>query len=319
MKSYLQFTLEGRDWWKPFLPYWIIVAAIQVVTQTLSRAQWALENAGLYALFTFLLALATAFVGWIFTIVILRIVARKVSYGGDTFEFNGKVGEFIGLNVGGILLTIITATIFAPWYIRRVMAYLASHTTWRGGPLDFKGKGGRLFLFFLVGVWAPVIVVMVIAAVTVGLDVLSGTATEPSAVTALLYTFIVLYTLTMFSYLLYKWYVNMDWKDVHVRWDTHFWPSFGMILGQVLLSAITITIYWPAACKRLYTYLAGKTVFERNNAPFAHAGFDGQKGFGLLWGQALLSIITLGIYIPWATSRIGKWLINATYVETTGN
>jgi uncharacterized membrane protein YjgN (DUF898 family) len=217
--------------------------------------------------------------------------------------------------VVGTLLSIITIGVFVPWYLRRIMAYLASHTTYKGTALEFKGRGGRLFLYFLVGVWAPVIVLVTIGLI-VGVLSFAASSTLPPAFYLGIVIF-VFYILVVFVYLVYKWYVNLTWKDVHIRWNTHFWPSFGMILGQVLLSIITISIYWPAAYKRLYRYFMERTIFERGDVQFAHMGFEGEKGFGLLWGQVLLSIITIGIYAPWAYSKIGKWLIGATYVETT--
>ena len=127
--------------------------------------------------------------------------------------------------------------------------------------------------------------------------------------------------LVPFIYLVYRWYVNFRWKDVSITWDTSFWPACGFILGQLLLTIVTIGIYWPAALLKLFRYFADKTVFTRGETVIGRLQFEGdlQKGFGLLWGQALLSVITLGVYIPWAVEKAGTWVASSTCYEKTGN
>jgi hypothetical protein len=55
----------------------------------------------------------------------------------------------------------------------------------------------------------------------------------------------------------------------------------------------------------LLTYSAGSVSKERS----------GGGGFGLLWGQTLLSIITIGFYLPWAYGKIGRWIASVTYYD----
>ena len=49
----------------------------------------------------------------------------KLSIGEHAFGFRGEVGPYIGMNVGGILLTMITLGIYMPWYMKRIISYLA--------------------------------------------------------------------------------------------------------------------------------------------------------------------------------------------------
>ena len=80
---------------------------------------------------------------------------------------------------------------------------------------------------------------------------------------------------------------------------------------------ITVGIYWPAAALRLYAYFVGRTVFERSGQRIGRLGFEGKigKGFGLIWGQGLLCLITLGIYIPWGYSKVLRWIAGNSYYE----
>jgi uncharacterized membrane protein YjgN (DUF898 family) len=324
MKSNLSFTLEGRDWWKPYLLYWIIVIAVEIVMQTSgSSTAWGKAHPEPALVIQLGFALVLWFVAMVFVIVFLRIIAPKLSCEGESFVFQGKIGEYIWLNVVGILLSIVTVGIFLPWYMRRVTDYMASKTSWRGTPLSFLGRGGRLFAYMLIGFWAPLIALIVVILLAVGVSASRGMKDgDPGSVqlvTMLVTFFFVLYILLVFIYLLYKWIVDISWRDVRVGWRTKFWPSFGLILGQVTLSLITVTVYWPAAYLRLYRYFIERTVLTRGEADIGRMGFEGdpRKGFGLIWGQTLLAIITLGVYAPWAYANIGRWLVGATFVERT--
>jgi uncharacterized membrane protein YjgN (DUF898 family) len=322
MKSNLSLSLHGRDWWKPFLPYWIVILAVEVVLQlTGTSSAWGKAHPGLAVVISLGSALAMWIVAMIFTIIFLRILAPKLSYEGESFAFQGKIGEYVWLNIVGILLSIITIGVFLPWYMRRVTDYLASKTSWRGTELKFLGRGGRLFLYMLVGLWAPLIVFIVVIALLVGLNAplttREGGVGSAQLVTMLATFFFVLYIFLVFVYLVYKWYVDFSWKDIRVSWKTKFWPSFGLVLGQTALSVITLSVYSPAAFLKLYRYFTERTVLTRGEAEMGHLGFEGRKGFGLIWGQTLLSIVTLGFYLPWAYANIGRWLVGDTVVERT--
>jgi len=321
MKMGLQLSLHGRDWWKPFLLYWIIVLAIDALLQLGgSNSAWGKAHPGLAIVAQLGLTLVLWIIVAVFYVVFARIVAPRLSVDGECFAFNGKIGEFLWLNVVGIFLSVVTVGVFLPWYARRVVDYMASRTSWRGSELKFLGRGGRLFVFMLLGFWAPLlalIVVSVIFIVTRGPHAASG-ATGSTRLTTMVVTLLfVLYILVVFLYLVYKWLVNFSWRDLRVGWKTRFWPSFGFVLGQVLLCIITVTIYWPTAYLNIYRYFTARTAFSRGETEIGYLAFHGSKGFGLLWGQFALSVVTLGVYLPWAYGNVGRWLVGATVLERT--
>jgi uncharacterized membrane protein YjgN (DUF898 family) len=91
------------------------------------------------------------------------------------------------------------------------------------------------------------------------------------------------------------------------------------LIPQILLSVITLFIYYPAAMVKIYRYLLNSSSFvDENNTERGHFGFEGAaaRGFGLLWAQGLLALITAGIYGPWAISKVSNWFLNNTYVES---
>jgi uncharacterized membrane protein YjgN (DUF898 family) len=319
LKTYFDFTLEGRDWAGPFIGYWVIFLLLYSPILLISRrAQDSMGASFVFVVFEIVLVIAVVILAAVFAIIFLRIILPKLSIGGKAFSFKGSIREYLGLNIVGTLLTIITASIYFPWYTRRITAYLAAQTSFDGASPEFLSRGGKLFKYYLLCVLVPVIVVAVVVGVVFGLTLATGSLEAglvEAAVLPVLFAVIIFVILIPFIYLVYKWYVNLRWNDVTIAWKTSFWPSCGLILAQVLLTVITASIYWPAGFLRIYGYFAGKTAFSRGDAETGRLGFDGSigKGFGLIWGQTLLSIITLGIYFPWACAKIGRWLLGATF------
>lgn len=92
---------------------------------------------------------------------------------------------------------------------------------------------------------------------------------------------------------------------------------FGLNLLGIFLTVITLGIYLPAAYIKVYRYLVGHTEIQTEQKQEGRLGFRGRSGwgFGLLWGQILLTTVTLGVYAPWALAKVGKWFLSNTYVE----
>jgi len=315
MKTNFEFTLRGKDWFGPFIGYWVVVLLLNTPTVIANRMMQAgrTPNAG-YVVLQLVIAVASVILAAVFVIIFLRIFLPKFSVGGKAFAFKGSIGKYIGLNIGGALLTIITLSVYFPWYIRNIVAYMASETTFDGANPSFEGKGGTLFKYYLLSLLVPIVVLVIILGIIFGVTMAIGASTAAGALSTII-IIVVFLLFVPFLYLLYKWYVNIRWNDVTITWKTSFWPSCGFVLGQLLLTAITATIYWPAAFLRIYRYFTDKTVLARSGVETGRLGFEGDigKGYRLIWGQSLLSVITLGIYIPWAWANIGRWLLGATY------
>jgi uncharacterized membrane protein YjgN (DUF898 family) len=256
-------------------------------------------------------------------IPILRVTVPALSLDGKQFGFRGSIGRWFGMNLLGCFLTAITLGIYGAWYITRITRYITEETSYDGKPFIFKGRGGTLFLILLLTLGVPIAVII---GVMVASAVAMGAAGSRSAVGTLLVLVIVpvyLIALGAYVYYAYRWiYDNLRFEGYAVRWNARFWPLFGMFLGQTLLTVITLFIYYPAAYLRMYRYIARHVIVKEGEGPEApvHATleFDGPMGGGflLLWGQGLLSLITAGIYYPWAMARVGRWLASHTSVET---
>ena len=87
------------------------------------------------------------------------------------------------------------------------------------------------------------------------------------------------------------------------------------IAFEILLTIITLGIYFPIAMIRLYKYFADKTIANGTDRKLKFGyDIDPLNDFLFIWGQTLLTIITLGIYYPWAFCKIGKRILSKTYL-----
>lgn len=216
-----------------------------------------------------------------------------------------------------------TLGLYLPWYYTRLLRYYMAHVEYEGTPVRFEGKPGALFKYFILGLLLPLIA-WVIAFSTV---FVTATQYQQNNYTDIANTFFLLSgfvwlaiipIIIPFFYYLYKWMVNFTWKGTTFSWNTNFWQSVFFITGQILLSIITLGIYIPGAMLSLWEHFAYRTVITKNGQPAGSFIFSRQPGgFAYLWKQILLSIVTLGIYTPWAYANSIRYFLNLTAVNST--
>ncbi len=85
----------------------------------------------------------------------------------------------------------------------------------------------------------------------------------------------------------------------------------------MFLSIITFGLYSPIAKLRLYHYFINRTKSNETEAGQLHFGYEpeGKEDYLYVFGQTILSIITLGIYYPWAFCNIGQRIAGKTFIE----
>lgn len=222
MKTNFDFTLKGKDWAGPFIGYWIIVLLLNTPAYVRTRMmQVGRSPAAGYFVLQLVILIAGVILAAVFGIIFLRIILPKLSIGGKALSFKGSIGTYIGMNVGGILLTIITLLIYFPWYARRITAYLVSETTYDGACPEFLGKGGKLFVSYLLCIVVPIVVLIVVIIAIFGVTILTGSLESgltEAFVLPVIVGIVVFLIFIPFLYLVYKWYVNIRWNDVTIVW-----------------------------------------------------------------------------------------------------
>ncbi len=237
-----------------------------------------------------------------------------VSIGGErpVADLNGR--EYASLCVRGVLLTAVTCGVWAPWFAVRLMRYFASHTSFRRENFRFRGRGSTLFAFCAVLCVAPLYIVMafmplvVLAVITDSVGILVGAAAGCVAV---------IFLISMFRALAFRWTVDLGWRFSRAAVSVEPFRAAAFLTGQTLLTIVTCGLWWPMALLLGWRYFAVRTVF-------GEAAVEGRLGFAFrgwpeylsLLGQALLTVLTLGLYLPWAWTRVCRLIVGHTYVDT---
>jgi uncharacterized membrane protein YjgN (DUF898 family) len=320
MKREFAFQLDAKKFLPLFLAFFIPWLILEVLTVVQSRRVEAMtvSTAGILALLLLIAALILLTV--LFYIPILRKIVPAVLFDNETFQFRGSIGKFFGLNLLGIFLTVITLGIYGPWYLTRICRYLVGEVSYKEHHLEFTGKGGRLFIIFLLTIIVPMIPLVL---VQLRLDPTASPfplAVNPFQAFMLQFLALLIFYsfFAAYLYLIYRWFfTNLRYRGYDLSWNTRLWPSVSIIWVQMLLSVLTLGIYLPAAYIKVYRYLVGHTEIQTEQKQEGRLGFRGRSGwgFGLLWGQILLTTVTLGVYAPWALAKVGKWFLSNTYVE----
>jgi hypothetical protein len=320
MKNYFNFQLTGKQ----LLPLWMIFYVIFLVPyiilifkmQSFSKG---FDGSGVtqappFWYFIILLLLFIAILLW--TVYFVKIILQSLTLKETPLRCDYNVGKYLGVVFPGLFLSIITLGIYSPWFVRDLQRFFTDNTAYKENKFSFQGKGGKLFLIILLSAFLPIMIIALILFATFGKDIHTQTASY-QIISQISMTLI----LIPYMYYIYKWVVDVKYKEYHIQWDTEFLPSAGKIAVEVLLSIITFGIYFPLAFLRLYKYFSERTksnVIDNQRIRFGY-DIDHMNDFLLIWGQMLLTIITLGIYYPWAICKISQRILSKSYMEKISN
>ncbi len=177
-----------------------------------------------------------------------------------------------------------------------------------GEAFQFRGEARRLFVILFLGLFLPLIVLTMM---TIQLS--------PQVLESSWFIFVgqavKMIVLIPYMYLGLVWIMNFQHRDQYIYLNTNFPESGLIILRELGLTIITLGIYFPMMYLRLYAHFAERTIVakEESYRTFAY-DLEGNDDFVFIWGQILLCIVTLGIYVPWAFCKVGKRVLSKTYL-----
>ena len=326
MKEPLSCSLTGHQWWKPFLGLIVLSIVIMIPVDTASKSMTGITDPGVLVssvLFMLVLSGILSLIQAAFTIILSRISFPEISFRGKSFSFNGNVGEYVSLTLVCTLLLFVTLGFYLHWYYSRIMRYYVGHISYDGEPARFEGTPGKLMKYFVLGFVLPLFFWAIAFGTVVGIATLYQMNNSPDIARALFILSGVVYMLLFiiiipFMYYLYKWFVNISWKNLRFYWKTEFWGSFFFVIGQLFLTIITLGIYMPAAILSIWKYFIDRTVVDQDGQPAGKFEFTRERGgFAFLWKQILLSLITIGVYLPWAYANIMRYVFSHVSVDDT--
>ncbi len=249
-------------------------------------------------------------------------VISFIVYREKHFDFRGSFSKLLFKVILGGIISVVTIGIYYPWYIKKINNYYLSTVEYDGKNGELLSKPGRLLKYSILLVALPVIALIAVYAVIITAKLGSETySLEPfTAIYLLLFLVcvIVLLLQLVFMYFYLTWILKIRYGSYTTDYVRKFGKTFLIFLGQSLLTVVTLFIYFPAAYIKIYRFISeGTEYYDSNGEKAGNFGFSGKtgKGFLLIWGQSLLSIITLGIYAPWAMVKVANWFVNNIYLE----
>jgi len=314
MKSYFNFLLGGKQ----LLPAWslLYISIITVCIIALIN-----PNSQDYPINTTLSVILLTLFMYFFIIFIIAIISfyfakkfiQNIAVKEITIQCDYSFAEYLSICFLGSFLTIITIGIYYPWFLRNIYRFFIDNSSYNNNYFSFQGKGGNLFGIMFLSLFLPYLILTILKISIYGIDY---EETQPLYSSVLEQAILFLISVP-YTYLVYKWLINIFFKAYNIRLHTDFFPSVGKIAYEYLLSIITLGIYFPMAYLRIYDYFIKSVETNAYENKMYKFGYDiePKKDFLLIWGQILLTIITIGIYLPWAVCKIGKRILSKTYVE----
>ncbi|MBC8069765.1 MAG: DUF898 family protein [Deltaproteobacteria bacterium] len=226
-------------------------------------------------------------------------VPMQAGVGGVRPNFQGSGGELFVTFLVGYLLTMVTFGIYAPWFYCKLVNFELSNTTL--GPtrrgdlrLEFTGKGGELFVTYLVG--------YLLCLVTAGIY---G---------------------AWFMCKLIKFFDNntvataQDGTRYRLNFEGTGGELFVTFLVGMLLTMVTLYIYLPWFICKLRKVIYTRTTILENEQPVGNLDFEGTGGslFATAFVGALLCVFTLYIYLPWFQVKMKKFYAENTRIHYQG-
>jgi uncharacterized membrane protein YjgN (DUF898 family) len=314
----LSFKLTGKDWIGLYLAalvfYFVPIIAMQFQMRHIATNIKNLAYA--YGIFLFAMVLML-----ILTTPILKKFIGSIYIDDKPLAYDGQILRFLLLNIGNGLLSVITLFIYFPWFLTKVIRYIVSRTSFNDSRLSFNGKGGQLFVVLLLTLVVPMILVSVLMMIIItashgGVGFVGDVGFVAINAASVANQIIMFVILIPYVYYVYRWMVNLSYKDYVIRWNTQAIPSMGIILREFVLTLITIGIYHPVAFAKLYQYFMNRTfITQQDRQAFSFkVTFDYFKLWKFIWVQILLTIVTAGIYGAWAYCKGAALFVNNTSI-----
>jgi uncharacterized membrane protein YjgN (DUF898 family) len=191
------------------------------------------------------------------------------------FGFTGSGGEYFGIWISNLLLTIVTLGIYSAWAKVRRMQYFYRHTEVAGAAFDYHGDPVAILKGRLIAV--GLLVAYNLAARTPSLAMLA----------VLLLLAIALPWLLRNSFRFRMRYSS--WRGLRFRFTGDTPGAYAAFLLRPLAAVFTLYLAWPWAHQRLKRYQHGNAAF--GNAPFS---FDASVG---AFYKEYLILAVLGIVV----------------------
>lgn len=186
------------------------------------------------------------------------------------FVFTGDGGEYFGIWISNLLLTIVTLGIYSAWAKVRRMQYFYQHTQVADASFDYHGDPvailkGRLIAFGLLVAY-------------------NISAKTPSLITLVVFLLLALALpwLLRSSFRFRMRYSS--WRGLRFRFTGDTPGAYAAFLLRPLVAVFTLYLAWPWAHQRLKRY-------QHGNAAFGHSPFSFDASVGAFYETYLIFLV----------------------------
>lgn len=214
------------------------------------------------------------------------------------FEFTGTGGGLLGKFLVGMILTMVTFGIYAPWFVVSLQKYISENlklkTESGDVQFEFTGTGGKLFGTYLVGFLLTMITFGIYASwFMVNITKFFAENTHGKAANGSTYA---------------------------VQFRGNGGSLFGTMFVGALLTSLTFGIYGAWFMVKLAKFFTDNLDVMENGTKVGSFAFTGEGGelLGTYILGFILTMVTFGIYSFWFAVNIMKYFNNHTDVTING-
>lgn len=247
-------------------------------------------------------------VALIFLALLFQFVIEGLTVNDEKPVYKGVLPMFLARTIIGFLVTSFTYGLYGPWFLRNIIRFFAENTYFKEKNFLFRGNAFQLLTRFLGGAVFPVIAVSFLYSGVLGF---LGITTLPLFIELFMITAILLLAPAPFFFFYLQWLSQFSWNNHSANLVMYAPEGIGFILKQMLLILVSLGFYTPAAVLNIIRFFGAHiqlTDTDGGEKTF-QCDFDISAGWWFLLKQGLLTLITAGIYGPWAFCRSLEWLL----------
>ena len=240
-----------------------------------------------------------------------QIVASPNTSEKMLFTYHGDGLSLAKLTLKNLFFIIITLGIYMPWARTNNRKFFWSNTSFKGDRFSYTGTGEELFKgfvkLFAIIFCGAIVVQIILAFLPASAKVLSGLLMLP--------IYIYIFSLAGYSGLKYR-ALRTLWCQI--RFDVFRTKELTreflyLYIKGSLLSGLTLGLYLPYFTMAKNHFLINKASYGKG-VKFSFDGV-GSEYFAICVKGFFLSIITLGIYMPWYFIERMKYRLNHTRID----
>jgi len=234
------------------------------------------------------------------TYFIIRIYITGYLVDEKRVHFKGKLLTFIAYQIGYGLLSIFSMGLALPYYIKKINSFYINNTSVNDTSFKFNGTASSLFSLMILFLFLPLITTFILVYNKL---IPAGVCTG--------FTYLGVFIFTVY---LTRWLININYSGYTIKLNSTLTQDLFHCLIFIVVTICSLGLLFPFVAIWLYKYYINNLVAYKDEVEVVSffEEFDILKDGGYLLGQILLTLITLGIYSPWATNNIGKRLVSKT-------